>query len=539
MVISQAPRMGPTVIRRPRLEDWFSRFENVPVRFVVAPAGSGKTTAILGYLRHSETAGLYCSLGDGTTAADVRTAIARALQWDIECVSHDDIIRALVECAPVELALDRADSPDPDGIAEILRLIEELPDGVSLLIACRSRSAIDVGHFVARGVATLCDTERLAFDAAEIRHLAETCGVSFTHTDIVKILEASDGWPIVVSSAIRKAAEDGRNLADAFERWRSRQGHLFTEFVTTALEGAREEDAALVRALMAGTPCEDQQRLSALEIEGLFVVHGEYGYQPFRAITRLRSYRVKPSADTASVTPMQVRMFGRFQAEIDGHPIEWIRRRDAQIFKYIALKRSGTVTRAELAETFWPGAERHLVAQSVRTAFCNIRKAIASIVGFDAVDAYFRASSDISIDLDNVIIDVNRFLAHANDGDQQYERNDLRAAYAHYRTADQLYWGHLLIGDAAEQWFATQAAMLEDRHVMILEQLSDIARELSDHGAAISYARRVVEMRPGSESAHSVLAMVSRQARLHNLTTIETRRAEPGAETMVALAARA
>ena len=77
-----------------------------------------------------------------------------------------------------------------------------------------------------------------------------------------------------------------------------------------------------------------------------------------------------------------------------------------------------------------------------------------------------------------MIVDVNGFLAHANDGDEQYDRGELRAAYAHYRSAARVYRGDLLIGDAHETWVASLAASLEQRHVTVLERLSEIATEL-------------------------------------------------------------
>jgi hypothetical protein len=43
---------------------------------------------------------------------------------------------------------------------------------------------------------------------------------------------------------------------------------------------------------------------------------------------------------------------------------------------------------------------------------------------------------------------------HTNDADEQYERGELRAAYAHYRSAARVYRGDLLIGDAHEPWVA-------------------------------------------------------------------------------------
>lgn len=523
-MISYTPRLAPSVIRRPRLEDWFGRFSSVPVRLLVAPAGFGKTTAIVNYLRHSESKALYCGLRLGAAATDVWAAIGAAIQAETEqenvFADHDQVVRALAALAPIELALDCQDAPDADGVAALASLIDDLPDGVSLLIASRSRAAIDVGRLVAHGMASLCDAERLAFDAAEIRHLAEACKVPFSHTDIGKMLEASDGWPLVVSSAIRKAAEDGCDLSTALENWRTRHGHFFTEYISAALENAPESEAAVVRQIMAGSACRDEERLEALEMEGLFVIHDSQGYRPLRMLSRIRASRRSTPSKLHSSTPLHVRMFGRFQAEIEQHPVEWIRRRDQQIFKYVALSRDGSVNRAELAQAFWPNAEKHLVAQSLRTACCNIRKAIANIVGSDEVDHYFLADGDVSLNLNNVIVDVRRFVAHANDGDLQYDRNELRAAYAHYRTAEQLYFGSLLLGEAAEPWFANQAEALDSRYVVVLTRLAEIGLELGDYGPAANHARRVTELNPENEAARAVLGHIAQQVRMQRVTAI-------------------
>lgn len=531
-MISYAPRLAPSVIRRARLEDWIGRFNSVPVRLLIAPAGFGKTTAIVNYLRHSESKGLYCSVSLGATAADIWAAIGAAIQAECElgevvCTSHEHVLKALDACAPIELALDCSDAPDADGIAAITRIIDELPHGVSLLIASRSRASFDVGRLVAQGMASLCDAERLAFDASEVRHLADACSVSHTHGDVGKLLEATDGWPLVVSGALRKAAEDGCDVSSALENWRNRYGHLFTEYVSAALENAPQAEAAVVRQLMAGSACRDEEKLEALEMEGLFVIHDANGYRPLRALSRVRASRRAMPSRLRSATPLHVRMFGRFHADVDQHPIQWVRRRDQQIFKFVALSREGSVSRAELAQTFWPDAEKHLVAQSLRTACCNIRKAIANIVGTDEVDSYFLADGDVTLNLDNVIVDVRRFIAHANDGDTQYEREELRAAYAHYRTAEQLYAGSLLLGESAEPWFADQASALDERNIAVLERLAEIAVVLGDYGAAANHARRVAEVKPESEAAGKVLAQLAQRARFHDLSEIPTQDYQP------------
>jgi hypothetical protein len=439
--------------------------------------------ALVGYMRYRAANGYYAVISADAGSEGVWTAIAAALESDLILQSHEAVLKALASRAPLELALDCIDLPSAEGVEAITAIIEGLPDGVSLLIACRSRTAFQVGRFVAQGIASLCDAERLAFDASGVRHLAETYGVPFAHSDVLRMLEVTDGWPHVVSSALRKAAEDSCSLAQAFDNWRLRHGHLFNEFIADALKFVSEKDADLVFKLMSGSYLEDRQQLQALEEHGLFVVHTPNGYRPLRALSRSRLYD-RYGRRVSATTPMQVRLFGWFRAELDRRPIEWVRRRDRQIFKYLALQPGGSVSRADLGKLFWPDAEKHLVAQSLRTACSNIRKAIAQLVGFDRVESYFRAGDDLSLDLDNVIVDVNGFLAHANDGDEQHDRGDVRAAYAHYRSAGRLYRGNLLLGDAHERWVGPLAATLEQRHVTVLERLSEIAAKLDYHPTA-------------------------------------------------------
>ena len=176
------PRLAPSVIRRPRIEEWLGRLKGVPVRFLVAPVGFGKTTALVSYLRNCTSDGLYCSFSLAATAADVWAGIGAAIPGDGECATHDDVVRALAARAPVELALDFDVSPDVDGIAAIARLIDDQPEGVTFLIASDSRLAIGVARLITQGMASLCDAERLAFDVAEVRQLAEACKLPFTHS---------------------------------------------------------------------------------------------------------------------------------------------------------------------------------------------------------------------------------------------------------------------------------------------------------------------------------------------------------------------
>jgi DNA-binding SARP family transcriptional activator len=107
----------------------------------------------------------------------------------------------------------------------------------------------------------------------------------------------------------------------------------------------------------------------------------------------------------------------------------------------------------------------------LRTACSNIRKAIGNIVGFNTVDSYFLANGDVAIDPANVVVDVRNFSDFANDGDEEYERGDVRVAYQYYGRASELYRGDLLIGDRQESWAAEQAEALQARYQIISERL--------------------------------------------------------------------
>jgi DNA-binding SARP family transcriptional activator len=192
-------------------------------------------------------------------------------------------------------------------------------------------------------------------------------------------------------------------------------------------------------------------------------------------------------------------MFGRFEAAIDGRRIEWIRRREAQLFKYLLLKPNGGATRAELRSVFWPEGDYHLATQSLRTASSNIRKALAAIVGYANVDRYFSSRGDIAVNLERAVVDVRRFAAHVTDGDAEYERGNDSEALAHYRAAESLYGGDLLSGEYPEAWYAPRTEMYKVMYGRVLERLGKNHEEAGRYRHAREYAARAGKLRTANE----------------------------------------
>lgn len=426
----------------------------------------------------------YCSLSGADTLSEVRARIGTALGLGKTPASYSETLDLIAYkvTAPFQLAIDDIDGIPAPAIADLTRLVQDGPQSLSFTFVSRSLALIESGRLLSQGIATLCDGSRLAFDENDLEQLCHANNVAFAHRDVVRLIDATEGWAIVASGAIRTAVTEGRSLENAFEFWRLTDRVGFEGFFRSSLAHATEHQRALLRALIAGAKC-DAERLTGLEDSGLYVVRAGHTYRPYRVLTLLST--VQPmhsyaSTITQQVAPLQVRLFGRFQAEVNGHLISWIRRRDQVIFKYIALKNGGTVEREELARVFWPESEPQMVAQSVRTTCSNIRKAISRVVGYDSVQAYFRVGAQISISSQNVVIDVRRFETHADNGDRQYNAHELNAARSHYIIAQGLYSGRLFAGDGDDAWAVDRARELEDRIALITKRISNITRELGD-----------------------------------------------------------
>lgn len=490
------PRLTPLTIRRSRIERWLEAYSQYPLRLLVAPAGSGKSSVILKYCAETGRNTVYYSMPEGAGVEYVHT-IAKALKG------------SPAQCR--EIVVDEIDNATPEALQELAQLVETAPEHITLIYIARSRDCIDARRLVARGVAALCDARRLAFDVEEARTLAEACGVSASDLELRRLIDDTDGWALAACSAIRTAAAEGETLDRAYALWRSHSQTFLREFIEAEVQHAPEASQRAFWDLYEGRAPVTLAQLRDLEGNGLFVV--DDGRESLRLYRPLRPVVAKPAVvpATLSVTPpLMVRMFRAFEARIDGREIPWVRRRDQQIVKYLLLKPNGTATRAELASIFWSDTDRHLATQSVRTACSTIRKAFAAIVGPAEVDLYFRTAPDIQIDLNNVVCDVRRFLSHVNDGDADFEKGDTHDAAMHYRAAEKLYAGRLLEFDAPEPWIAMHASALSDRFMQVLERLGTLAVENEEVNTAAQYARRAQATAPDHPALTRLLAQLDR-----------------------------
>ena len=499
MVYHPLPRLAPGVLKRARVSAWFERNADVPLRLLAAPAGSGKTSAIVMYLAAGARPAAYVALRDDETPESLRERLAEGLDIGYVPASFTALLAAIATRSPCEIAVDDIDRATPETMEELLAMVAEAPQGIGFIYATRSRAILDVGQYLARGLAALLDDNQLAFDADDVTRLCESFGVACTPADVARFLEETEGWPIVCAWVLRDAVESRIDLGNAYAHWRRSQGRHFSDFLQDEFKRAGDVYRTLFRTAANGNGSnEERERLSVLESRGLFVRHSAGTYKPYRVA---RQFDIEAIPAASAVAPdaaalLVVRMFGRFEATIGGRRIEWIRRREAQIFKYLLLKPDGSASRNELREVFWSDANQHLATQSIRTACSNVRKAIAAIVGYGNVDRYFQSSGNVVVVLENSVIDARRFTAHIADGDAELENRRVPEALAHYRAAEALYGGELLSGEYPEPWYAPRAAMYTSLFVGLLERLADLYAEHGSARRSREYAERAAELRP-------------------------------------------
>lgn len=461
------------------------------MRLLIGPSGSGKTTAIVTHLRSATRPYAYVNATPELSLAGFLEDVCETLD-----LPHVHTMAALfgeiASDGPVDIVIDNLDLLSGELASTLARVVEDAPENVTFIYTSRSRDSIDVNRLLPHGLAVLCDARSLAFETSEIGRLADGLGVENTATDLHALHEASEGWSIVVAGAVREASANGRSLRNAYERWVEAQAFFFRQFIETSVRSLHGVSSDIWETLMATGVLEEEDDLALLERRGAFVARdSDCGYRPYRVVAQLMGNAPATAhAPIAEVAPMLVRMFGSFDAKIGNRSIKWVRRRDAQIVKYLLLKEDGTASRGELCGAFWPEVEQTLAFANLRVACSNIRKAIALTVGPGHVDRYFTSDGDVAVSFSNITLDARRFRLHVGDGDKQYQLGNVDESLAHYRAADSLYVGRLGWSDGADTWIETNAALYESLYHIVLRRIEQIYRDKGDTIRTVQYASK-------------------------------------------------
>lgn len=469
------PRLASSTVERERVSAWLTRNARTPLRFLLAPAGSGKTTALVRYAQSREKASYYVHLKHRTDERLLETNLCEL--FALGTFTYPALLAALNCLEYVELIVDGIDRLHVTEQALLERLVHEIPAHVSLVYA-GTTTCLAVHSLEAAGLAVVLPREELLFQQSEIGQLGAHLGLVDEQDSFEQIRDTSDGWPIVVADILRCAAEHGTSAVDGYERWVTHRSRSFTAYLQDEISRFSEVGKVAFEKAMRREEVSNTQ-LTILEDIGAFVAISNGNIRPYKVVSDLLS--VETPVHTSRTDPVNIRMFGRFSVRSGDREVTWIRRRDQQIFRYIAVRPSGRVKKSEIIDIFWPDADSHLAAQSLRTACSNIRKALSSILDMATVEQLFvTEGQELYINFNKTVIDVRRFKSHIGEASGAESEGRIADAMAHFRAAERIYRADLFSGEPEESWFLPQREVYRDMSLLARERIGMLGAELSN-----------------------------------------------------------
>ncbi len=462
-------RLAQILIKRNGILSWLQTTAHYPVRAVCGPRGSGKTTALRQYAALSAAGTVaHVQVRDGTTA---------------------DELAALVACTGTaeEIVLDDLDRATPTAVEMFFESIAH-GDSRRFVILGRSRALLRAQSLVARGSAALIDPHALTFDDEEIAQLSSALGIAHDAGDIAQLRHDTDGWAVAVDWILRDAARAGRPLRGAFEEWIERSGHLLLEFVGSSVEAMAEFESCIRGGWMNA-----QNKLDRLESLGYPIVRARSLLRPCRILITLLAPAPSVAEEVQHDPLLSLKLLGRFRCEIGARTVAFQRRRDRNIFAFVAMAPEGRVQRQQILEAFWPDVNRALATQGLRTALSRIRHALGQAVGAEAVDSYFNSEKlEIGVDQSKVVVDARRFIDQVERGRMEEACGTMPTAMHHYHAAERLYENRLFASEAVEQCFVAQVEELEQMYATMLLRLAELSARNAEYDNARNYARRLI-----------------------------------------------
>lgn len=237
------PPLRPALVARPRLGAALA-FAH-PLTLLVAPAGSGKTTALAQTLaaasahpQRPRAAWLSLDVGDNDQARFWRyvlAALERAApgSWArAETIlgatgarPAEPLLIALLNCAaalpaPVALVLDDYHLiAEPAIHAGVTSLVERAPPQLRLVIATRERPPLPLARFAVAGLLLELDGADLRFTVEEAgRLLGATLGLELDHDAVAALVARTEGWGagLILAALAARGRPDPTAFAASF-----------------------------------------------------------------------------------------------------------------------------------------------------------------------------------------------------------------------------------------------------------------------------------------------------------------------------------
>jgi DNA-binding SARP family transcriptional activator len=252
------------------------------------------------------------------------------------------------------------------------------------------------------------------------------------------------------------------------------------------------------------------------------------------AEARLRELGVRGPASAAasllaeysevSLSTVSIESLSRFRVLRDGVPVplgEWQSKKARDLLKMLVARRGRPTPRDVLMEALWPEGDPTKLANRLSVALSTLRSVLDPERRHDQ-DHYVSAGKDVlALEVANLEIDVEGFLAEAAAGFGLRADGALSQARGRLAAAEALYSGEFLEEDAYEDWAVPLREEARATYISVARALGEDALERGEHDLAARYFLRTLEKDPYDEDVHLALVALHEAAGRHG----EARRA--------------
>ncbi|AJE47046.1 LuxR C-terminal-related transcriptional regulator [Celeribacter indicus] len=208
-VTSQPPRNALSLLHRSELEQRLLTGLDGQIVLLQAPAGYGKTEAMVSLYRSAERRGrdaLWLTVTPDLRPDTLHARVASVLGLETQALPQ--ILAAIQQRpAPVELYLDDAHRMSDSGL--ITGLLDYPPDQLRLVMASRDLPELRLSRLRMRGLLTVIGANELAFSHGEMHQLLRHW---MTPEQMDRIIDTLAGWPALVRLALMECERGAPEL---------------------------------------------------------------------------------------------------------------------------------------------------------------------------------------------------------------------------------------------------------------------------------------------------------------------------------------
>lgn len=202
---------------------------------------------------------------------------------------------------------------------------------------------------------------------------------------------------------------------------------------------------------------------------------------------------------------LALRCLGVFRVFRDGHPVPataWQSKKARTLLKILVARRGRSTPRELLMEQLWPDEDPVKLSNRLSVALATVRAVLDPDKRY-AADHYITADRDaMRLDLQQVAVDVEDFLACAGSGLTLVRQGRPAEGAPALTKAAAMYAGDFLEEDTYEHWASDLRDQTRATYITVVRTLAEISVDARQGDAAIGHYLHLLAKDPWDEDAH-------------------------------------